>query len=388
MSIASFFKPSASSEKKRPRDEEDSVVGGGTSDGNIAEKPPVRSYVTWNANSLLQRVELDASAVRKFLMEHAPDVVFISEVRMPAAGPPGCKKGDGKPRRQSDMARGTPAQSKEADAIADFVRSAGYRAYWSLAEYKYSGCGLLVRKDRAQPLEVRYSLDAAAPAGRHHPEGRVILAHFAHLELLGTYVPNNGSNEASFERRRQWEVELDSLLLAPRERPLVWIGDLNVAAGWHDVGPDPSWFRNQNGTDAAHPDDRGQPGFTANEQARFARTLERARMIDAYRCLWPEPDWQRDVTWRGAPGVNIPAEGRYYNKGMRIDYCIVPREGVRVVRALVCGRGASREGFLGSDHCPLLVELDLVLEAGSAEPQPGAAPQPGADSALRDVPHE
>jgi hypothetical protein len=38
MSIASFFKPSASSEKKRPRDEEDSVVGGGTSDGNIAEK--------------------------------------------------------------------------------------------------------------------------------------------------------------------------------------------------------------------------------------------------------------------------------------------------------------------------------------------------------------
>ena len=82
-------------------------------------------------------------------------------------------------------------------------------------------------------------------------------------------------------------------------------------------------------------------------------------MIDAYRCVWPEPDWQRDVTWRGTPGVNSPAEGRYYHTGMRIDYCIVPREGVRVVRAIVCGRGASREGFLGSDHCPLLVELDL-----------------------------
>lgn len=363
MSIASFFGAAAC--KKRPRDH--------ASEPEPSAKPPIRTLVAWNANSLLQRVENNKRELRAFLDEQAPDAIFVSEVRMPAAGPPGCKKGDGKPRRQAEMARATAAQSKEADTIASFVRSAGYKAYYSLAEYKYSGAAMLVRNDRAQPLEVRFGLDPAAPASAHHPDGRVILARFAHLELLGTYVPNNGTSEASFARRRQWEAEVDRLLAAPRDQPLVWLGDLNVAAGWHDVGPSPEWFRTQNGKDASDEDDRGQPGFTANEQSRFERTLESAGLVDAYRLLFPDADWSRDVTWRGTPGVNVPEEGRYYGKGMRIDYVCVPRAGVRVERALVCGRGALREGFLGSDHCPLLVDVVVEQAAASEAAVPKAA---------------
>ena len=57
-------------------------------------------------------------------------------------------------------------------------------------------------------------------------------------------------------------------------RPLVWGGDLNVAAGWEDVGPEPEWFRSKNGQGAQRAEERGQPGFTQAEQERFAELLQ------------------------------------------------------------------------------------------------------------------
>lgn len=226
-----------------------------------------------------------------------------------------------------------------------------------------------MRRDVTPPSSLRFSLDLDAPGGSHHPEGRVILASFDAFDVLGTYSPNNGTTEPSFARRREWDAACAAFLAArPQARPLVWLGDLNVAAEWDDVGPSPDWFRHKNGQDAAHADDRGQPGFTASEQRRFRELCGRGSgLVDAYRHLHPTPNWAVDATWRGSPGVNGPPEtGRYYNKGMRIDYVLLsPRLAPRVTAATVHGKGAERVGFLGSDHCPLVVTL--------AEEQPAAA---------------
>ena len=63
----------------------------------------------------------------------------------------------------------------------------------------------------------------------------------------------------------------------------------------------------------------------------------------------------------------IPEAGRYYGKGMRIDHLLVselllqPRDGQsawRVKRAAIHGHGFMREGFFGSDHCPMVLELE------------------------------
>ena len=64
--------------------------------------------------------------------------------------------------------------------------------------------------------------------------------------------------------------------------------------------------------------------------------------------------------WLGAAPPNPPEFGRYYGKGMRIDYALV-HESLKgaVVRCDVLGRGPMRDGFMGSDHCPLLLELKL-----------------------------
>ena len=199
-----------------------------------------------------------------------------------------------------------------------------------------------------------------------------MLAKWSSLELLGTYTPNNGEVETSFERRRAWDAKLTSFVRQragsaaeasePPPPPLVYVGDLNVAAAWDDVGPDPAWFRTKNGQRADDQADRGQPGFTENEQRRFAEMCAAGALLDARRLTHPTADWTQDATWRGAPGAPPqPAEyGRYYNKGMRIDYTLV-HEKLKdaVVRCDVLGTGPERKGFLGSDHCPLLLELKL-----------------------------
>ena len=88
--------------------------------------------------------------------------------------------------------------------------------------------------------------------------------------------------------------------------------------------------------------------------------MQAGGLLDAHRELHPTPDWTRDATWRGTPGAppNPPEYGRYYGKGMRIDYVLIQRPlRARLVRTAVLGHGAQRHGFLGSDHCPLLLEL-------------------------------
>lgn len=311
---------------------------------------------------------------------------------MPAAGLPSSSSRAASSRRRGELAKNTPTQSREATEITTFLRKYNYRPYWSLADNKYAGTALLVRRDVTPPISIRYSLNMDAPPSTHHVEGRVILATFEDFDLLGSYVPNNGVTEVSFDRRREWDSEIETFLRARQRmlstmvsssstpqtttlttttkatttmKPLVWLGDMNVAATYDDVGPSPDWFRNKNGQDAIHVNDRGQPGFTINEQNRFKNLLEIGNLVDVYRLIHPTPNWSIDATWRGAPGVDIPNTGRYYGKGMRIDYILVSQELLvahRVMKANLYGKGGvMRDGFLGSDHCPLLLTIEPVI---------------------------
>ena len=201
------------------------------------------------------------------------------------------------------------------------------------------------------------------------------------LQFLGVYVPNCGG-KGGFDRRRAWDDDMKLFVSAPRAKPLVLCGDLNVAPEFHDVSH-PKWFRcflttadrppsgpqstffhfnslcrENNCLEAPDPGDRGQPGFTPNEQARFADITAAGGLVDAFRLLHPSAGWEQSVTWRGAAGKDVPESGRYYNKGMRIDLFMI-QGGLkdRVDAAEVCGRGANMEGFLGSDHSPVVLRL-------------------------------
>ena len=75
----------------------------------------------------------------------------------------------------------------------------------------------------------------------------------------------------------------------------------------------------------------------------------------------------------------------YYGKGMRIDYVLVARALTpRVESADVLGSGNERDGFLGSDHCPLLLQLS-VAEPPAAEQQTTHASKVGEVRAEREA---
>ena len=118
MSIAQFFsRPGGATSDKRQKTTEEDVP---------PEEP--RTIVVWNANSLLSRVDSNRNELRAFIEKITPDVLFVSEVRMPAAGPPGSKVGDGKPRTHGTLSKATAALAEEAELGLDKFRPVGATA--------------------------------------------------------------------------------------------------------------------------------------------------------------------------------------------------------------------------------------------------------------------
>ncbi|KAF4708592.1 hypothetical protein FOZ62_032376, partial [Perkinsus olseni] len=200
-------------------------------------------------------------------------------------------------------------QGAERDLVVNFLtRQCGFdQLYFSLRSVKQAGVGMFMRK-MPKPERVQFKIPGTEVGGDgfHHPEGRIVLADFEseNLQLLLTYVPNNGWTEDSFAKRRRFDHEVKGFLETAKcqGRRTIWLGDLNVAANWNDVGPDPAWFRRQKQSPGLCEDDIGQPGFTKAEQDRFAELLKTGDLVDAYRHCHPDEDWEKDATWRGAPG--------------------------------------------------------------------------------------
>lgn len=121
----------------------------------------------------------------------------------------------------------------------------------------------------------------------------------------------------------------------------------------------PAYYRKQtsgrNGkassqTDLA-PENIGQPGCSDAERERFFKILEDGELIDAYRELRGNED-SSGLSWRGI------ISGKHGGKGMRIDHCILSRKLMKRIEDFkITGYGEMRNGFLGSDHSPIVVYI-------------------------------
>lgn len=263
--------------------------------------------IAWNVESLTKRSLDDISA---FVEREAPDVLFLSEVKL--------KKG------------------QTLDLGID------YEVHYSLADWKYAGTAVLLRRGGPYPSEILYDLN-----GANGQDGRCILLRFESFWLLHTYSPNNGFDQRGFDRRERWESALRAWVGEVDE--LVYVGDLNVAPTDDDLSH-PQWFRSQG---SASGDDKGQPGCTDRERTYFRLLLEEGRLFDAFRASHPS---ENDLfSWRGAPGKgDDPYKGRFYGKGMRIDHALMSSSlSGLLVSCDLLGHGIDRSGFMGSDHCPI-----------------------------------
>lgn len=202
-----------------------------------------------------------------------------------------------------------------------------YNSYWNSAEKKgYSGTAIFSKR---KPINVTYGIGIE----EHDKEGRVITLEFENFFMVDCYTPNAKRGLERLDYRVIWEDEFRKYLLKLNEtKPVILCGDLNVA---HEE------------IDLKNPKtNRGNAGFTDEEREKMTELLN-AGFTDTFRYLYP--DKEDSYSW-----WSYMFKAREKNVGWRIDYFIVSKTiEDKIKEATIYSE------ILGSDHCPVGLEIDL-----------------------------
>ena len=203
----------------------------------------------------------------------------------------------------------------------------GYQQYWNSAVKKgYSGTAVFTKMP---PLSVKNGMDIP----EHDNEGRVITCEFEKFYLVTVYTPNAQSELARLDYRMTWDDAFREFLLElDAKKPVIVCGDMNVAHKEIDLkNPGPN---------------RGSAGFTDEEREKFTKLLD-AGFTDTFRHL--HPDLIGAYSW-----WSYRFKARQNNAGWRIDYFLVSdRIKDKIVTASILPE------VMGSDHCPVMLEMEL-----------------------------
>jgi exodeoxyribonuclease-3 len=201
----------------------------------------------------------------------------------------------------------------------------------------YSGVALLCRE---APEWVTFDADLADADTGYLKEGRMIAAKFSAHILVTLYTINAQAGLARIADRLQWEAFMRSYLQKLHTQydvPVILCGDLNVAPEDRDIHSKQS---------------RDTPGASDEERAAFQQLLQETGMLDTYRHLHPN-ERSAFTFW------SYFAQSRARNRGWRLDFVMVSQRAADRIRAT-----DHLVDYMGSDHCPVLCELEG--EAASA----------------------
>lgn len=203
----------------------------------------------------------------------------------------------------------------------------GYHQYWNYAEKKgYSGTAILAKNE---PLSVSYGIGIE----EHDREGRVITLEYDNFYLVTCYTPNSQNELKRLPYRMQWEDDFrEYLKTLDAKKPVVLCGDLNVA---------------HNEIDLKNPKtNRKNAGFSDEERAKMTELLG-SGFTDTFRYFYP--DAEGIYSW-----WSYRFKAREKNAGWRIDYFITSK---RINDKLK--KAAIHTDVLGSDHCPVEVDIEF-----------------------------
>jgi exodeoxyribonuclease-3 len=262
---------------------------------------------SWNVNGI--RAVLNKGTFQSFIDEYRPDILCLQETK-----------------------------AKQDQVEIDLI---DYEEYWNSADRAgYSGTAIF---SKIKPLNVingfvgditkKYNL-AGDSYGDSSKEGRVISAEFDKFWVVTVYTPNSKSDLSRLElRHKQWDPAfLEHIKNLEKTKPVLFCGDLNVA---------------HNDIDLANPKANvGKHGFTSEEREGFD-SLEQAGLIDTFRAAHPNTvdaySWW--THWANARARNV---------GWRIDYWLASKSiADKITDAVI------HPNVLGSDHCPVSIEISL-----------------------------
>lgn len=266
--------------------------------------PKIKLF-SWNVNGI--RAVLRKDALQPFLKSSRPDVLCLQETK-----------------------------AKRGQVEIDLP---GYFEYWNSAERPgYSGTAIF---SKAEPLRLANGLpediiakyDMADGYGDPNAEGRVITAEYDKFYLVTVYTPNAKDDLSRIPlRHKHWDPAfLEYCKQLEKIKPVVFCGDLNVAHTEDDLArPKPNI---------------GKKGFTYEEREGFQNFID-AGFVDTLRLFHKGNGYYTWWShWGGARANNV---------GWRIDYFLVSSSlKDKVLEASI------HPEIMGSDHCPVSIELEV-----------------------------
>jgi exodeoxyribonuclease-3 len=263
-------------------------------------------FYSWNVNGI--RAVVKKGTFQQFVAAHRPDILCLQE---------------------------TKAEQGQAE-----IDLAGYHEYWNSAEKKgYSGTAIFSRKE---PLKVSNGFPAAfakkfsfadEQQRDSWTEGRVVTAEFDKYHAVTVYTPNAKDDLTRLNlRHKHWDPAfLAYVKQLQKTKPVIFCGDLNVAHTELDLAnPKPN---------------RGKKGFTDEEREGFQNLVD-AGFVDTFRIF---TQGNGHYSW-----WSHFANSRARNVGWRIDYVLVSASIRDKVR-----KAAIHADVMGSDHCPVSIDIDL-----------------------------
>ena len=204
----------------------------------------------------------------------------------------------------------------------------GYHEYWHSAQKKgYSGVATFTK---LKPDHVVFGMENE----KYDKEGRVLRLDFGDLSILNCYFPSGSSGEDRHEFKMQFLEDFGKWTSGLiKERPnLIVLGDYNIV---------------HQGLDIHNPDRKDNPsGYRPEERAWMDMWLKEHGFVDSFRYLNPD---KKEYSW-----WSYRAGSRKKNLGWRIDYISVsaPLKDRLKKAALI-------PEAMQSDHCPVVIELDV-----------------------------
>lgn len=261
---------------------------------------------SWNVNGI--RAVIKKGALDELIQSHQPDILCVQETK-----------------------------AKPDQAIVDYPN---YLELWNSAERPgYSGTATFTK---FQPLntyngftdEIRNDYNWSENRyGNPLAEGRIQTLEFPAFYLVNVYTPNSKRGLERLKLREElWDPAFLRFLKAlEAHKPIIVCGDFNAA---------------HTPLDLARPKDNERNAGYTEEERQGIKNLIDTGFVDTFRYFYPSI--QRYTWW------SHWSHCRERNIGWRIDYFFISPKLLPHLKS-----AEIHEHVMGSDHCPVSIELDF-----------------------------
>ena len=253
---------------------------------------------SWNVNGIRACYN---KGLLEFIEEHNPDILCLQETKA------------------------HPHQ------LTDSIRNIGNYTfrYWSSSAIRKGYSGTLTCVSQS-PLQVSYGMGIK----KFDREGRFVITEYEKFILLNIYFPNGSLTEERHLFKQEFLLRFTDFagsLEKQKNKPLIILGDYNTAYLDRDVYSPETLQKTS--------------GFLPEERKWLTDFLSNG-FIDVFRYFYPEQ--KEAFTW-----WSYRENARQANRGWRIDHiCVSEPLKNSLKNVQIC------EDQKGSDHCPVIVEMD------------------------------